>query len=143
MSKHLTAIESKWALASLLTLLLWTTTANAATGRWEDRLIAANLAYESGSYIEAERHLAVALKEAEQVGQLDPRLAESHANLANVYVDRGDFDKAETLFKRGLVILKSAPGTLQRDIAGYFTNLAAFYRAKAVYLKDLATVDGD
>ena len=143
MSKQLTTIGTKWALVSLLILLLWATTANAGMGRWEDRLIAANVAYESGSYSEAERHLAVALKEAEQAGQLDPRLAESHANLAQVYVDQGDFDKAEALFKRGLVILNSARGTVHRDIAGYLKKLAACYRSKAVHLRKLAAVDGD
>ena len=138
MSKQLTTIETKWALVSLLTLLLWAPTANAEIERWEDRLIAANLAYESGAYIEAERNLMAAFQEAEQAGQLDRRLVEICANLAKVYVDLNDFVKAEALFKHGLVILKSAHGTVQRDIASYFKTLAAFYRAKAVYNRSMA-----
>ncbi len=143
MSKQIFTFNTKLALVSLLTLLLWATTTNAEIGRWEDRLIAANLAYESGRYSEAEMHLAVALEQAEQVGKLDPRLAESHANLAMIYVGQSDFEKAEALLKRGLVILKSAPGTVQGDITGYIKTLATFYQAKAVHLKELAAVDGD
>ena len=108
-----------------------------------DILSEANLAYERGNHDQAERRLTAAIAAAAQAGELDKRLADSLANLAETYVEQAQFDKAHGLFVRGLVILKQAPGADRLDIAEYVNNLAALYHAKAAYLKKLAAVDRD
>ncbi len=143
MTSDLITVDTKWACVSLLFLLLWSTTSFAGTGSWEDRSIAADIASERGSYLESENHLVVALKEAEQVGRLDPNSAANLADLAEAYAGQGNFDEAEALFMRALVIMKSAPETDDRDITEYLEKLADFYRAKALYLSKLRAVDGD
>ena len=143
MTSNLIAIDTKWARVSLLFLLLCSTASFAGTESWEDRSIAADITSERGSYREAENHMEVALKEAEQAGRPDPNSAASLTNLAEAYADQGNFHEAEALFMRALVIMKSAPDTDDSEITEHLKKLADYYRAKAVYLRNLRTVDGD
>lgn len=141
MSPFISKFIHKAALTGLFAAALWSTAGFAGVVSWEDRLIAANFAYENGRYMEADKYLISAYEEAKLYGKLDTGMAKSHANLAAAFAENGKFDKAEDLFLRGLFILKKAPGTVKTDITGYVSDLASFYRAKAVFLRDMATVD--
>ncbi len=56
---------------------------------WETQLAAGEKAYQQGNYLEAEKRLVAALKEAEGFGPQDPRLATTLNYLGLVYDAQG------------------------------------------------------
>jgi tetratricopeptide (TPR) repeat protein len=84
---------------------------------------------------EAERQFAEAVKEAEQFGEDDNRLAVSLNNLAAVYHTQGKYGMAEPHYLRALEIRKRVLGDDHKDIASNLYNLAVLYSAKKDYDK--------
>ena len=105
----------------------------APTTSWEMANAAGQEAYEQAHYAEAEEYLSAALKEAENFGPEDPRLATSLNNLAALYNLQGKYTEAEPLSKRSLAIREKALGPDHPDVATSLNNLAALYRAQGRY----------
>lgn len=68
---------------------------SAHASRWQSYMTAATAAYQHGNYVEAEKQLSAALKEAERFGVQAPRLATTLNNLATVYQAQGKYGEAE------------------------------------------------
>ena len=90
-------------------------------------------AYQQGHYDEAQRNFESALKEAEQFGSDDARLATSLNDLASVYKAQGKYAEAEPLHKRALAIREKALGPEHPDVAKRFNNLALLYHVQGRY----------
>ena len=73
----------------VVSLALAVQVAFAQEALWEKYMEAATKAYQEGRYAEAEKQLNAALKEAEEFGEQDPRLATSLNNLAELYRNPG------------------------------------------------------
>ena len=110
-------------------VLLASTQASAQSTPWETSTAAGLEAYQQGRYGEAEKYLSAALKEAENFGPEDPRLATSLNNLAGIYVTQGKYAEAEPLYKRSLAIL----GPEHPDVAASLNNLAVLYDNQGRY----------
>ena len=67
--------------------------------RWEQYMRAGKVAYQRGDYEEAVGQTKAALKEAEDFGEQDPRLATTLNNLAALYRTQGRNDEAERLLR--------------------------------------------
>ena len=104
-------------------------------GPWETQLAAGDKAYRQGNYLEAEKQLVAALKEAEGLGPQDPRLATTLNYLALVYDAQGKYADAEPLYKRSLAILENALGPEHPDVAKSLNNLALLYHHQGKYAK--------
>ncbi len=57
--------KTKWLLVGLVCLALWPAHAPAQGGPWETYMAAGAKAYQQGNYLEAEKQLEAAVKEAE------------------------------------------------------------------------------
>ena len=101
--------------------------------RWDKYIDAGGKAYEQGKYAEAEKQFTAALKEAENFGEQDPRLATSLNNLALVYHDQGKYAEAEPLYRRSLAIKEKALGSEHPRVATSLNNLGELYREQSKY----------
>ena len=95
---------------------------------WGMHHTAGQKAYEQGRYAEAEKARLLALKEAENFGPEDPRLATSLNDLAVLYHAQGKYAEAEPLHKRALAIREKALGPEHSDVATSLENYAALLR---------------
>jgi tetratricopeptide (TPR) repeat protein len=100
---------------------------------WKTTVEAGNQAYENGRVAQAEILFVDALKEAEQFGEEDPRLALSLNNLAAVYHTQGKYTMAEPLYTRSLDIKTRVHGEEHPDVAMNVHNLAVLYSARRMY----------
>lgn len=91
---------------------------------WKAYKAAGSKAYKQGNYIEAEKQFAVALNMAQEFGPQDPRLGTSLNNLGLTYKTRGQFGKAELLFRGALRVYKKALGPAHPHVAAILSNLA-------------------
>ncbi len=115
-------------IALILALSLLTVFAQEAA--WDRYMDAAGQAYEQGDYDEAEKQLLRALKEAENFGEKDLRLATSLGNLGKVYHLQGKYAEAEPLYQRSLAIGEKTLGPEHPQVAMSLNNLAGLYRAQ-------------
>jgi tetratricopeptide (TPR) repeat protein len=119
----------------LLMLLLMMTAGGCAASRranptaWQHAYNAGRTAYERGHYARAEKLFAAAVKEAEQFGGNDPRLARSLNDLAAAYAVQGKYADAEPLYKRSLAILEKVYGPNAPSVATALSNYAQLLRA--------------
>ncbi len=95
---------------------------------WEKSNASGEEAYRQGRYAEAEQHLTAALKEAEDFGPEDPRLALSLNNLAVLYKTQGKYAQAEPLYKRAIAIDEKALRLDHPKVARTLENYAALLR---------------
>ena len=91
----------------LLLLLLAPGCASVRGPDWETNIATAEKAYLRGDFEEAERHLDRSIQQAEGFEEGDPRLAVSLNNLGRVRQAQGQYDEAESLFRRALGITES------------------------------------
>jgi hypothetical protein len=61
------------------------------------------------------------------LGPEDPEVATSSDNLGILYLERGDYERAEALLKRALAIREKALGPEHPDVARSLNNLATLY----------------
>jgi tetratricopeptide (TPR) repeat protein len=101
--------------------------------RWERFIADGETAYQAGRYTEAEKHWMSALKEAEEFGEQDPRLATSLNNLGLLYHAQGKYAQAEPLHHRALATYRKALGLEHPYVATSLDNLAGLYRAQGRY----------
>ena len=114
----------------LVSLWLWPALVIADEARWVQHMRAGVAAYQRGDDEEAVGQTEAALKEAEDFGEQDPRLATTLNNLAVLYESLGRHGKAEPLYKRSLAIAEKALGPEHPDLAAILNNLAGLYQAQ-------------
>ena len=120
--------KTRWLLAGVLCLLLWPVSTAAQETAWEKYMGAAATAYQQGDYAEAEKQFKIALKEAEQFGDQDPRLGMSLLALGSVYIYQGLYAQAEPLIKRSLAIGEKALGPEHLQVAASLNSLAKLHQ---------------
>ncbi len=91
---------------------------------WRRELSLGDRALHHGRYAEAEELLEAALKRAEGFGPQDPRLAESLSALADLYYARGEYHKAEPLYRRALEAAQRAWGPESPEASAALVSLA-------------------
>ena len=77
---------------------------------WDTYIVNGISARESGHYAEAEKTLRLAVKDSEQFGKEDPRLAKSINSLGLVLHDEAKYAEAESLFKHSCTIAQENTG---------------------------------
>ena len=82
-------------------------------------------ALEQGRYAEAEEQFLAALKEAENFGPEDLRLARSLNELARLYHAEDKYAEAEPLYQRSLAIWEKTLGPEHPNVATSLENYAA------------------
>ena len=123
--------KTRWLLAGLVFLALWPVQGCAPReGLWQAYFDAGAKAYVQGNYSEAEERFAEAVKEAEGLGDKEPRLATSLNGLAEVYRAQGKYPDAESLHKRALAIREKTLGPNHPAVAQSLNNLVEVYRAQ-------------
>jgi tetratricopeptide (TPR) repeat protein len=123
-------MKSRLLILFILSLWLWPALVIAHEARWEQYMRAAGAAYQRGDYEEAVGQTKAAVKEAEDFGEQDSRLAGTLNNLATLYESLGRHGKAEPLYKRSLAITEKARGPEHPDLAAILNNLAGLYQAQ-------------
>ncbi|HEY9786989.1 MAG TPA: tetratricopeptide repeat protein [Candidatus Obscuribacterales bacterium] len=74
--------------------------------QWEALRKLGKRAFQTQCFIEAEKHLSLALKEAEKFGDKDERLVTSLSDLAVFYAAQGNYSSAVDLMDRAVTIGK-------------------------------------
>ncbi len=92
---------TRWLLAGLLSLSLWTAAASSEDGRWQGYIDDVVEAFVDGDYVEAGRWFDAAIKRAEAFGPQDPRSATSLNDLAEIYRAQGRYTEAASLSRPG------------------------------------------
>ena len=77
---------------------------------------------------------ALAIQE-KALGRNHPQVAASLNMLTVLYLNKGDYEKAELLAKRALAIKEKTLGPEHSSLAYYFRNLARVYDGKGEYDK--------
>lgn len=101
--------------------------------RWERYVKAGIAAHQQGDYKEAVRQTQFALKEAEDFGEEDPRVATTLHNLAEYFRLQDRYDEAESMHKRALTIRVNALGPVHPDVGESLHNLALVHKAQGRY----------
>ena len=115
----------------LVPLWLWSALVIADEAQWEQHIRAGLAAYQRGDYEEAVGQINAALKEAEDFGEQDPRLAMTLNNLGFLYKVQGRYGEAEPLSQRALAIVEKALGPEHPHVAASVNNLAELYQDRA------------
>ena len=121
-----------WLVAPLCVVLV-STHACAQSTHWETSTDAGLEAQRQGRYGEAEEHFSAALKEAENFGPEDHRLATSLSNLAELYRGQGKYAEAEPFYQRTLAILEKALGPEHPYVATSLSSLGVLYATQGKY----------
>ena len=87
-------------------------------------------AREAAHYAEAEQLLQRALREAEQAGPDDARVATAANNLGLLYHDQGRLQEAQSLYTRALAKWEQHLGPEHEDVAAALNNLAEIAHAE-------------
>jgi tetratricopeptide (TPR) repeat protein len=98
--------------------------------RWETQNEAGRRFFGKGDFARAEQAFAAAIREAEQLGAGDLRLATSVANLAQLKLRQRHYDEAERLFRRSLQIREAALGPDHASLVQTVNGLAAVCYAR-------------
>src|SRR5687768_14236639 len=98
--------------------------------RWETQNEAGRRFFGRGDFARAEQAFAAAIREAEQLGAADLRLATSLANLAQLKLRQRKYDDADRLFRRSLQIRESTLGPDHASLVQTVNGLAAVCYAR-------------
>ncbi len=90
-------------------------------------------AFEEESYREAEHVLQVAIEQAEEIGFLNPRLADSLNELGMLYAKQHKYAQAEQVFQRALGVMVAALGPDHPDVAVIIKNIGILKASKKEY----------
>ncbi len=144
-SEHLMVNKTRLALVSLLCLVLWSMTAIAGSGRWEDHVARADPAHQRGDYIAVGRQIGLAVEDAKKLGRHDTHLAAILMDRGDESAAQGQFDEAVVLYKQALQIIEAVLGTDDFSVAASLVNLAAIHldhgndaEAEKLYMRALA-----
>lgn len=95
---------------AVLCFSLLSVTPSAQETLWEKYMATAENAYEQADYVKAEQLYLAALKEAENFGDEDGRLATSLNNLGRLYSAQGKYAQAGPLYQRALAVDRDTSG---------------------------------
>jgi hypothetical protein len=98
--------------------------------RWETQNEAGRRFFGKGDFARAEQAFVAAIREAEQLGATDLRLATSLANLAQLKLRQRNHDEADRLFRRSLQIRETALGPDHASLVQTVNGLAAVCYAR-------------
>jgi Tfp pilus assembly protein PilF len=98
--------------------------------RWETQNEAGRRFFGKGDFARAEQAFVAAIREAEQLGAVDLRLATSLANLAQLKLRQRNHDEADRLFRRSLQIRESVLGPDHASLVQTVNGLAAVCYAR-------------
>ena len=130
------AVLSRWQSASLIALVCLLAFAKdtlAQDTAWERYSQDGIKAYKQGRDSEAERLLRLAVKESEQFGANDLRVAQSLRNLAMVLDARENYAEAESVQRRVLSIKEKVLGQNHREVASTLNDLGVLCYDQAKY----------
>ncbi len=100
------------------------------TAAWTEANRATGALVQSGHFEEAFENAQKVLGQARTLwGLKHPNTAKAMNNLANLYVQSGDLDLAEDLYKKALAIERTQP-KLREQAAGSYFNLAMIRKAQ-------------
>lgn len=98
--------------------------------RWETQNESGRRFFGKGDLARAEQAFVAAIREAEQLGAGDLRLATSLANLAQLKLRQRDYDEAERLFLRSLQIREATLGHDHASLVQTINGLATVHYAR-------------
>ena len=117
-----------WLVAPHCVVLVSTQACTYSTN-WQRSNEAGYEAYKQARYDDAEKAYLAALKEAENFGPQDSRLATPLNNLAALYDAQGKYTEAEPLYQRSLAIWENALGPEHPNVAMSRQNYAGLRRS--------------
>ena len=116
--------------------------------RWMEQRRAALEAFDREAYPEAEEFLTAAIREAEEFGMTDLRLAQTVSELASLHNFLNRYEEAVSLFNRVLDIRTAELGSDHAVVGETLNNLAEIHRmrerfgeAEPLYLRSLANLE--
>jgi len=122
---------------SLLTLILLGGI-SAGQNSWEEKNQAGEKAFQEGHLVEASRLFTEALKEAQQFGSNDVRLAPIYNNLGLVSFVQNNFISSEILYERAIAVME-AQGQENPLLLPVLDNLTSLYVKQWAYVKAIQT----
>jgi tetratricopeptide (TPR) repeat protein len=102
--------------------------------RWREFMRSANRYLDSGDLKAADTRIIEAVREAEDFGQADPRLAVTLNNFGSIKEELGEFLEAETGYRRALQVWAAAGG-FEKNRARTLSNLVSMYINTGQYSK--------
>jgi tetratricopeptide (TPR) repeat protein len=119
-----------------------TSTASTATATdqaiWQKLSSDGDAAKAAGDLKKAEASYQAAVAEAQKLGEQDPSLAKTTANLADFYYAQGDGAQADRLYKQSLAIHEKALGLEHADLVQSILGLARVSAAAKNYAESVA-----
>ncbi len=100
---------------------------------WENYKAEGNTAVEQGQYGEAENFFHAAIEQAELIGSLNPRLADSLNELGILYAKQHKYAQAEPMFQRALGVTVAAMGSDHPDVAVILRNIGILKGSQRQY----------
>lgn len=104
-----------------------------ATGTAEAYLKQAHAFQDTGKQGDARRNFELALREAEAIGQNNPKLPDVLVEVANFYQSVGETDRTESLYLRAINIKNRMLGGYHEDVAKLYHKLGRIYFGDARY----------
>ena len=90
---------------------------------WENYKPEGNTAVEQGQYYKTKNFIRGAIEQADQVGSLNPHLADSLNELAILYAKQHKYAQAEPMFQRSLGVIVAALGSVHPDVGIILKNI--------------------
>ena len=100
---------------------------------WENYKAEGKTAVERGQYDKAENFFHAAIEQVEQVGSLNPCLADCLNELAILYAKQHKYAQAELLFQRSLGVSVAALGSDHPDVAIVLKNIGILKASQRQY----------
>jgi tetratricopeptide (TPR) repeat protein len=100
---------------------------------WDNYLAEGKTAVERGQYDKAENFFHAAIEQVEQVGLLNPCLADCLNELAILYAKQHKYAQAELLFQRSLGVSVAALGSDHPDVAIVLKNIGSLKASQQQY----------
>ena len=100
---------------------------------WENYKAEGKTAVERGQYDKAENFFHAAIEQVEQVGSLNPCLADCLNELASLYAKQHKYAQAELLFQRSLGVSVAALGSDHPDVAIVLKNIGILKASQRQY----------
>ena len=100
---------------------------------WENYKAEGKTAFERGQYNKAENFFHAAIEQVEQVGSLNPCLADCLNELAILYAKQHKYAQAELMFQRSLGVSVAALGSNHPDVAVILKNIGILKASQRQY----------
>lgn len=105
------------------------------SGRCESKQTEGDIPVEDGQHRDAEDVYLAAIEQAEQIGSLNPRLADSLNELGMLYAKQHKYARAEQTFQRALGVMVSALGSDHPDVATILKNMGILKASTKEYVE--------